>query len=464
MRKQTTGMVSFDEVLEGGFPCERVSIVRGGHGAGKTVVALNFLYQNALAGRPGVFVSFEEDAESIRLNARSMGWDLERLEAEKQLAIIALDVSPLLITSGDFDIGGSIAIIEHTAKSIGAELLVVDAIDWLLSLFEQQKDRRRHLQVFHRAMRDAKFTTVLTVKDSIDEADLLDYVADCVVRLDLRVERQIAVRRLRVTKYRGSGFLSHEHPFIITNQGPKMLPVSGVSLTYDGLKKRVSTGNKVLDAHLGGGYFKGSCVILAGGSGTGKTTLMATFAAAAGTAGDRVLYFSFEESENSLVCSMRSPGVDLETPVKSGHLELKSSLPEAKGVDLQLSEIVEAMDRFQPDHILIDAISSAERMGSQQAAFDFQIRLFYLCKDRGVTCLCGYQARELSVANEIGRMDLSSLAETVISLEQQFLESGFQRRLAIIKSRGTDHSDGLYPFQICSDGMEVNTESCAGHG
>lgn len=455
--KQPTGIKGLDEVLQGGLPKGRVTVLRGGHGTGKTVFALEFLWRNALAGEPGLFVTFEEQASSLKENALAMGWDFQRLEDEKKFAIIAIDLTPDIVMSGEFNIDGAIAIIRQKAKAIGAGVFAIDASDRLLGLFHDPSQRSRRLQGLHMALQNQKLTGIITVKDDAPGMDQFEYVSDCVLRLDQRVEDQINTRRLRVTKYRGSGYLSNEHPFLITSSGVRLLPVSGVGLSYAPPSARASSGVSQLDELLGGGYFAGTSVIIAGASGTGKTTLASTFSAAACAAGGRVLFASYEESESSLVRAMLSPGIDLRPQLEAGCLRVLSSLPEAMGPDQHLFSIIEAIEEFSPHHVVVDAISATARMGSENAAFDFQVRLIYHCKDRGITCVFTTQARQWTRMSDMANFELSSLAECVVGLEQEWRDEGFERRIAVIKSRGTNHANGVYPFHITSRGVEIES-------
>lgn len=455
INKQATGIDGLDRVLKGGLPIERVSIVRGGPGTGKTVLALEVLARQAQLGIAGVFVSFEETPESVRQNAFASGWDLQRLEDERKLAVLHLNVPPNMVRSGEFSIGATVAIIRQQAQRIGARIIVLDAVDWLLSLFDEAALRTQHLQTLYSTMRELKVTGIITVKEHLRDLALLDYIADCIICLDHRSDDQVTTRRLRVTKYRGSGFLSNEHPYLISPDGVKLLPVSGISLTHAAPLERVSSGNQRLDELLCGGFFRGSCVLISGTSGTGKTTLVCRFAEAACQAGERVLLVTYEESTASLVHAMESPGMNLGPLVESKKLLVMTNLPEAMGVDHHLLQVVQAIDTFAPSHIIVDAISATKRMGSARAAFDLQVRLVYICKDRGITCVFSMQAGRKRSIREIGAFPVASIAECVIALEQDWTPDEFHRKLAIVKSRGSPHSSGVFPFQITSSGIKI---------
>lgn len=459
LEKDPSGIPGLDNVLKGGFPRNRVSVIKGSHGTGKTVIGLNFLTQNALEGKAGVFVSFEETVDSLRRNASAMGWDLKRLEDQGLLAFLSFEVTPNLVLAGDFDISATVAIIREKLESMGARHCVIDASDWLLALFPTHEDRKSHLLQFQKALTEVGVTTLFTVKDNWEESDILDYLCDCAVRLDSRTDRQISVRRLQVTKYRGSSYLPNEHPFIIDEKGPRLVPVSGMTLDHEASTEHVSSGNQQLDSLLGGGYFKGGATIIAGASGTGKTTLLSSFAESVCARGDRVLYLSFEESVKSLAKTMESPGINLATHIDNGNLRVESSFPESKGTDEQLIDLTDTIREYNPDHICIDPISATARMGSAKAAFDFQIRLIYHCKQKGISCLASIQSKTDHVAREMGRLELASVAETVIGLEQIDSTEVATRTITIVKSRATVHPMGGNGFMITDNGLTFDANA-----
>ena len=126
---------------------------------------------------------------------------------------------------------------------------------------------------------------------------------------------------------------------------------------------------------LDGGFRRASCVLISGNSGTGKTTLASTFAQAACLRSEKVLYLNFEESKEAMISGMLSPGIDLRPSLRDRKLLIQTSMPESTGSDNHLNRVMETMDSFKPNHLILDAVSACIRMGSMQAAFDFMMRL-----------------------------------------------------------------------------------------
>ncbi|MEX2640515.1 MAG: ATPase domain-containing protein [Balneolales bacterium] len=349
--KLPTLIGGLDDVLHGGLPKGRLTIVNGGPGAGKTVLGLELLVRGAETGQSAVFISFEESSEAMRRNALAMGWNLTKIEEEGKLALVNPEIDYETIASGEFHIEGLCAILTGQANRLGAGLIVIDAVDMLLRLFDDPKKARNQLIFLHRWLSDQRMTVVMTVKDGNEKRkfDYLDFMADCVIQIDQRVHEQVTTRRLRVKKYRGSDFASREHPFVISKQGIVVMPLTFVDLVEQSTGSMVSAGDANLDEVLGGGYRKSSSILISGPSGSGKTTL--AFSIAAAGRGERVLYLSFEQSKQALTSEMLSVGLDLSTFVDDNTLRITAMLPEAMGMEEHLYRIIQEVEEYQPVHM-----------------------------------------------------------------------------------------------------------------
>jgi circadian clock protein KaiC len=457
--KTPTQISGLDEVLEGGLPRGRTTLASGGPGSGKTVLGLEFLCSGAMDGESGVFVTFEERAEAIRHNAMSMGWDLAALEKAGKVAIVEARLFGVEVISGDFDIQGLLAIVGGHIKRIGAKRVVMDALDVLLRVFNDPGRERNELCRLHEWLIDRGLTNILTAKTQRDgeipQFEFLDFMADCVIRLDHRVIGQVATRRLRVIKYRGSGFGTNEYPYVISDHGIVLFPLTKAELTHQALGPKVSSGLAGLDAMLNGGIRRSACMLISGSSGTGKTTLASTFARAASRRGEKVLYLNFEESQEAMFAGMLSSGIDLRPSVRARKLLVQTALPEAMGSDNHLIRVLEALDSFKPDYLIVDAISACVRMGSERAAFDYLMRLVAIVKDRGITTILTNQTTGLpDSGEELSGIGFSSVVDAVIQL--RFVDAGQEigRQILVIKARGSGHSNRREPYFISDKGIE----------
>jgi circadian clock protein KaiC len=468
LAKAASYISGFDEILGGGLPEGRTTLIEGGPGTGKSVFGLEFVYRGALAGEPGIFVAFEESADAVRRNALTLGWDIGALEKTGKLIIIEARVDPGAVVSGDFNLKALLAIVEGQYKAIGGKRIVFDAVDMLLRFFGDPSRERNEIYALHQWLIDRQVTTILTVKASggnsiFDKYEFMEFMADCVIRLLQRPGEWVSTRELQVIKYRGSDFGRNAYPFVIQPGGISVIPISQFGLQHKPLGSYASSGNRRLDRILGGGYRRGSSILIAGSSGTGKTTIANTFVKAACDRGEKVLSLGFEESEEAMVATLLSPGIDLRPAIKSGLLKVATAMPEAFGTEKHLVRAFEMIDEFKPDHVVVDAISSFDRMGSDRAAFEFAVRLINWCKDRGITVIMVNQSAggaEDRVA--ISGLGISSLIDAILWLRFVEARSRLKRVLLVIKSRGTKHSSQYHDFRITDHGIDFARESLDG--
>ncbi len=456
--KLQTGIEGLDEILQGGIPEGALTLIEGGAGTGKTVLGLEALYNNASAGVPAILVTFEETEQAIGRNAKSMGWDLEKLQKEDKLFVYHVPVDYKSIRSGEFDIKPLLAIIKGHAQKIGAKLLMIDSIDVLLRIFNDPEKEASEIFNLKNWLIENEFTTLMTFKryssQFFQKYEFIGFLADCILLLDLRVESQITTRRLRVVKYRGSGFGSNEYPYVIDKGGSTFLPISRMTLNQHTYSEKVSTGIGKLDKLLDGGYQKCTNILLTGPSGTGKTTLACTFVAEMAKKGLKSLYINYEESSEAIIGAMKSPGIDLGPVIDSGLLRFMTTMPEEKGVEQHLLEAFGMIEKYDPEFLILDAISATLRMGSSQAAFTFMMRLIDYCRKKCITCILLNQL-DRSKGNDLSGIGISSILDTVILIDFVRVKNEILRSLLIVKSRGSRHSMKYHKYKITDNGIEI---------
>lgn len=460
--KSATRIQGLDEILHGGLPAGRTTLLSGGPGSGKSLLALEFLYRAALEGEPGVFVSFEESQEGIRRNARSLGWDLGSLEEHGMLFLMEGRVDPEAVVSGGFNIMGLMALIEAKTRDMGARRVVIDALDILTGLFVEEDLRRNQVLRLHRWLTEQGLTVVLTAKNvkalhaPASPYGYLDFMADCVVYLDQRIGAQVNTRRLQVIKYRGSGYGGNEYPFLITGEGLFFYPISDMEMHYSSNPERAPSGNPFLDDILGGGYQRGSAILVTGETGTGKTALASTFTRAVCQKGGKVLYANFEESPDGMVAGMLSLGIDLRPARRDTSLLIRSTLPESMGIEEHLYRLTRVIQDFQADHLVVDAVSAIKRIAGEEAAFDFLMRLILFSRKRGVTVFLINQSRSTAENYEISGIGVSSVIDTILTLQFRDDRNETRRVLQVRKSRGSRHSNKVHEFSLTTNGVQFH--------
>lgn len=460
IRKTPTHINGLDEILQGGLPTRRATLLVGEPGSGKTVLGMEFIYRGAAHGEPGIFLGFEESARILRENARSLGWDLAPFEKDGRLFLMEPRLDPEIVISGKYSLKPLLSVISGKAKVMKARRIVLDALDVLFGLFEDPLFVRSQLHYLNRWLADSGLTTVLTLKprEGLPGALFPDFfysMADCVIHLDIRVLNQISTRRLRVVKYRGSSFGRNEYPFIISDKGIRTIPITRFELRHRPFGERISSGIPRVDEMLGGGYQRNSCILVAGEPGSGKTLLASTFVAEACRKGEKVLYLSFEESPEALIRNVTSSGIDLEPFQRSGTLRLMASMPEATGVEEHLIRLMDEVEEIRPHHVIVDAVSACERMGGKQVSFEYLMRLLNFLKERGITTLLTNQTSGTKAQIEISGNGISSMVDCVIFLSYAPGKGETNRVIQVLKSRGSNHSNEVRQFKISDKGIEI---------
>lgn len=456
--KVLTGIEGFDEITGGGLPRGRTTLLLGGPGCGKTVMALQTLVNGAHhAKEAGIFVAFEEPARHVVANAATFGWNLPQLVRQK-LFFLDARLSPDVVQAGAFDLAGMLAVLEAKAEEIHATRIVFDGIDVLLALLDDAAAERRELYRIRDWLQRTGLTGIITQKVSDSDADqrygFLQFMVDCVVVLRQQVVEGSTFRTLRVMKFRGSGFSGDEFPILLaadglhlTNRGPR-------ELTYAVTNQRVSSGLPRLDHMLQGGYYRGSNILISGAPGTAKSTLAGLFAAAACERGERTLFVSFDEGAAQIVRNLRSVGIRLAPHVKSGLLAMYSARTRGPDVEKQFGDLRARVLAVDPRCLVIDPLSALSTKLAHLASADAAQQFLDFLKVRGVTAVNTSLMEGLST-DEATAIGISTLADTWIHVSYVVQDGERNRALTIVKSRGTAHSNQVRELTLSSSGVSL---------
>jgi circadian clock protein KaiC len=467
-KKALTGIVGLDEITGGGLPHGRTTLLVGGPGSGKTIFALQFLAYGARSvDEPGIFVAFEESADRIVANADGFGWKLPELR-DKKLFFIDAQPAPDLIQLGNFDLGGMLAVLEAKVSEMGARRIVFDAIDIVLALMPDDAARRREVYGLHAWLLQHGLTGIITAKAGSEVTTtetkqgeqpfgFMQFMVDCSVVLNHFVVQGGSQRSLRVQKYRGSSFDENESPFLIGKNGFEAAvarPIDRSALKAS--KERVSSGIERLDTMLGGGYYRGATVLITGVPGTAKTTLCGAFAEAACLRGERTLFVSFDADSNEVVRDLSSVGIGLETHVENGCLRMIS----ARSLTGSAESFLVRLTALAKDHgarcVIVDPVSTWIKSNDGIGVQGVAERLIDWSKSEGITLLCTSLHDALSNSG-IGSVSqqMATLADTWIQLDYLVQSGERNRGLAIIKSRGTSHSNQVRELILSDSGVTL---------
>jgi circadian clock protein KaiC len=460
LAKASTGIQGLDEITDGGLPRGRPTLLCGSAGCGKTLLAMEFLVRGAVDfGEPGVFMAFEETTGDLAKNFASLGHDLKALVAQKKLALEFVHIERSEIEeTGEYDLEGLFIRLGHVIDGIGAKRVVLDTVEVLFSGLSNTAILRAELRRLFRWLKDKGVTAIITGErgeKSLTRYGLEEYVADCVILLDHRVEGQMATRRLRIVKYRGSTHRTGEYPFLIDKSGISILPISSMGLRHEAGAGRVSSGVSGLDAMMGGkGFYRGSSVLVSGTAGTGKTSLAAHFAHAATARGERCLWLAFEESSYQISRNMHSIGIDLESAVRRGRLRFHADRPTICGLEMHLVTIHKLVSQFRPRIVIVDPVTDFAALATQPEVKAFLTRLIDFLKVQEITALFT-SLTAADTSPEVTQMGVSSLMDTWLLLRDMQSGTESNRFLRLVKSRGMAHSNQMREFLLTDHGVEL---------
>jgi circadian clock protein KaiC len=459
--KAPTSIRGLDEITGGGLPRGRPTLVCGGAGCGKTMLAAEFLLRGAIDhGEPGVFMMFEESADELAQNMRSLGYDLDLLQKQKKILLDHVHVERAEIEeTGEYDLEGLFIRLGYAVESIGAKRVVLDTIEALFSGLPNHALLRSELRRLFRWLKDRGLTAVITGErgeGSLTRYGLEEYVADCVIMLDHRIVNEVSTRRLRIVKYRGSPHGTNEYPFLIGPLGLSVLPITSLRLQHKAPRQRISTGNPGLDSMLGGkGYFRGSSVLVSGAPGTGKSSVAVSFIDAACSRGERALLFVFEESADQIERNMSSIGFKLGRWRRAGLLQIHAARPTVFGLEQHLLQMHQLVEEFKPGVVVVDPISNLAFDGGPAASQTTLIRLIDFLKFDGTTALFTNLTTEAGAGQLDAHVGVSSLMDVWLILANHEANGERTRTVQVLKSRGMAHSNQVREFVIGRRGLEL---------
>jgi circadian clock protein KaiC len=434
-------------------------LIYGSAGSGKTLLGVEFLINGATKyNETGVLMTFEETAEEITQNVASLGWDIEQLVRDRKLLLdhVAVPVRDIDF-SGSYDLEGLFIRLNSAIQEIGAKRVVLDTLEVLFSTMEHHIVRSELRRLFS-WLKSQGVTAIVTGELGSNNSTLQgieEYVSDCVIRLEQRTIEDLATRHLQILKYRGSKHGSNEYPFLINEDGISVVPITSVGLNSGVSDERISSGVPRLDTMLGGlGYYRGSCILVTGKAGTGKTSLASYFASATCDRGERVLYLASDESPQQMLRNQRSIGLDLQPHIDQGLLRFESVRPTAYGLEMRLANIYNWVQEFQPYLVIIDPMSNLSTSNNIKQTKNFLMRLIDLFKSSQITVFFT-DLLTVNGALEASEAGIPSLMDTWIELRTLENNGERNRALYILKSRGMQHSNQVREFVLNNQGIEL---------
>jgi circadian clock protein KaiC len=460
--KCPTGIKGFDEITEGGLPKNGTTLVSGNAGSGKTLFGIDFLIKGATDYKePGVLMSFEESEDELYRDVASLNMDLSTLVLQKKIVLEHVILDRKDIQEADFNLEGIFVRLEEGIDSIGAKRVVLDSLESLFAGITDVGILRLEIKRLFRWLKDKQVTAIVTGEmaqtGSFTRHGLEEYISDCIILLDNRVRDEMATRRVRVIKYRGSSHGTSEYPFVIGSEGLSVIPITSTGLEQPGTNKKVSTGIASLDKLFTGGkgYTRGSTVLTSGTAGSGKTSFAGAFALESCKRGERCLYFSYEESAGQLTQNMNSIGIDFAPWIEKGLLKIVALRPSFLGLELHLLNVYKLVDSFKPKAVVVDPLTSLVGEGEQREVTSMITRMIDLFKSRSITTFFSSLVSATFQSNTSGEIGVSSLIDTWIVVRMVEDDEGRKRtrEVFIVKSRGSNHNTDVHEFILSDDGI-----------
>ena len=459
--KSKTGIQGLDEITSGGLPKNRSTLLLGDTGCGKTILAMEFIVNGiVLFDEPAVFMAFEEKKDELVLNVKSLGFGLEEHLANNKIYIEHVRLNPdEMVETGMYDLEGLFIRLEQAIYKVNAKRVVLDSLDKLFYGLDEKILRSEFLRLIT-WLKKMEVTAIITSEIGdpfLTHKGIIEYVADCVIVLDNRLTNQIATRRLRIVKYRGSVHGNNEYPFTIDETGISVYPVISEAFQQESSSKRISSGLPDLDEMLGKkGFYAGSSILISGTAGTGKTSIAASFAHSVCTVKKTCLFCAFEEAPNQVIRNMASIGFHLEPLVKSGILTFYYARPTLQNLELHFLAIKKIIHEIKPTVVILDPITNLMTEGPNSDIRSMLTRFVDFLKTQKITVLFTAAITVGSIERNPSDEGISSMVDTWMMVQDIEVDAERTRSLCVMKSRGMVHSNEVRRFNISSKGIHLS--------
>lgn len=467
--KLQTGVGGLDNLLIGGIPRGRSTLITGRSGTGKSVMTLQIAASLAAQGLPTLHLAVEESPVDLIASGDSFGLDLSGLVRDGKLIVIDVNRPDdgAVIESGEYDVNGLIHRVEGLVAKHGAQALVLDSATALFNPRPSDDRMRQHFFHLVSSFRRLGLTSVI-VAESLEDYGALttlgveDFVCDLTIVLRNLMDHGRRRRSIEINKYRRSPHFKGEYPCTVTTRGIAVFPVDAKEYPSELHEmERYSSGVPGLDEMTSGGFLRNSIIIVRGPTGAGKTILAGVYARAGAERGERVVYYGFEETRATLLRNYRELGMDMTRHVSSGNLRVICRYPEATSLEDLLVDLRLDLEEFQPSLIVLDSISSIEHASSERGFRQFMIGVASILRQHGRSALIT-QTVLAGTSGSHTAPYLSTIADAILALDYEPAGFALDRTMRVIKTRGSAHAPNPYRLDIDGSGIHVKKMSADG--
>lgn len=460
--RRATGIEGLDDILQGGFPADRVYLVEGEPGAGKTTIALQFLMEGARLGEAGLYVTLSETKEELEASAASHGWSLDGINIHELVPTedtLKPESQYTIFHPSEIELSETTTAVLEEVERLNPKRVVFDSLSEMRLLAHDPLRYRRQILALKQYFIGRQCTVLLLDDKTADGQDLqLQSIVHGVLSLEhLALEYGAERRRLRVIKLRGSRFRGGYHDFNIETGGLAVFPrLVAAEHRQSSMKGSVTSDVPELDALLGGGLARGSSTLVIGPAGSGKSTLAAQFAAASASRGERSAVFVFDEVLETYIGRAAGIGTDLQSHIDGQFLTLKQVDPAELAPSEFAHSVIRSVDQDGARLVVIDSLNGYLNSMPEERFLTIQMHelLTYL-NQRGVVTMLVMAQHGFLGASMASPVDVSYLADTVLMLRYFEAEGAIRRAVSVIKKRSGAHENTIRELVVTSQGVRV---------
>jgi circadian clock protein KaiC len=470
-RRSKTGIQGLDDVLSGGLIRNRLYLLDGNPGAGKTTLSLQYLLEGAKAGEKGLYITLSESARELEAVAKSHGWNLDALDIVELIADeteLEGDSQLTMYQASEVQLGQTIKAVTHAVERVNPARVVFDSLAELRLQAQNSLKYRRQILALKQFF-IGRQSTVLLLDDRTSEGSdtQLQSIAHGVLSLEqLALDYGNDRRRLRVTKFRGTKFRTGYHDFCIKTGGLEVFPRLIAAEHREHFERaQIKSGVSALDDLIGGGPDRGTSTLLLGPAGSGKSTLAVQYAVAAAERGDHAAIFCFDESIATLEARTQALGIRFIEGRKAGQVRVQQIDP----AELAPGEFVHIIRRSVEEDkvkvVVIDSLNGYLQAMPEERMLEAQLHelLTYLGR-QGVTTLMVIAQHGMLGPSMATPVDASYLADSVIILRFFESEGRMKKAVSVAKKRSGPHEDTIRELRFDSNGIHLSEPLTQFHG
>ncbi|BDI34034.1 circadian clock protein KaiC [Capsulimonas corticalis] len=447
--RAASGIVGLDDVLGGGFPRNRLYLLQGDPGVGKTTLAMQFLLEGARRGERVLYVTLSESLEEIQDVVQSHGWSLDGVDIHEfsQEDQLSAQTQSTVFHPAELELGETMRTLLGIVERVQPSRVVFDSLSELRLLAADSLRYRREILSLKHYFVGRKSTVLLLDDRTTDAGDRqLQSLCHGVVALDNTVpEYGVERYRVRITKMRGVRFRGGYHDYVIRTGGLDVYPrLVAAEHKSEFINEPISSGVKALDDLLGGGLDRGASIALMGPSGCGKSTIATRYIVSAAQRGENAAMFLFEETPATLFQRSRLLHMDLKPYVDNGCVAIHSIDPAELAPNEFIQRVRDAVEKGGARIVLIDSLNGYLNAmpGERYLILQLHELLTYLSQQGVTTLLITAQAGMMAAAAVPG-LDISYIADTALLFRYFEYGGAIKKALSVFKRRSGQHEQTI---------------------